>query len=176
MRVRSAVRPGASPTDAGPIRELGPLEALWRHGGQDYLPLRLLLLAKLIDQHTARLLKRRAGISVAEWRVIAQLGVLHQGSVREMARQGCVDPAEVSRAAATLERRGYVARHANARDRRSPRFALTSAGSAHYARFRAHWRQFQRSLVADLSDAERAIAERALTRMVRACLAMRSPS
>lgn len=93
-----------------------------------------------------------------------------------MARQACVDPAEVSRAAATLERRGYVARHVNLKDRRSPRFALTASGSLHYARFRTHWRQFQRSLVAELSAAERAIAERALTRMARACLALRALS
>jgi hypothetical protein len=80
--------------------DLGPLEQVWRVGGVDYLPLKMLLVAKLIDMRVERLLKEKSGISVAEWRVVAQLGVLHNGSVREMARQACVDPAEVSRSVA----------------------------------------------------------------------------
>jgi DNA-binding MarR family transcriptional regulator len=149
---------------------LGPLETLWRVGGPDYLPLRLLLVAKLIDQHVGRLLAQKSGLSVAQWRVVAQLGVLHNGSVREMARQACVDPAEVSRSVAALEKRGFVERHVNARDRRSPRFSLTSAGKAHFSGFRPHWRRFQNVLVEKLTAAERHLTEHALTVIAGACL------
>ena len=152
--------------------DLGPLEPVWRLGGADYLPLKLLLVAKLIDLNVERLLKEKSGISVAEWRVMAQLGVLHNGSVREMARQACVDPAEVSRSVASLEKRGYVERHVNVRDRRSPRFSLTPAGRAHFAAFRPHWRRFQKALVAKLSGAERDLTEHALMGMAGACLAL----
>ena len=151
---------------------LGPLEPVWRLGGADYLPLKLLLVAKLIDLQVERLLKEKSGISVAEWRVVAQLGVLHNGSVREMARQACVDPAEVSRSVASLEKRGFVERHANVRDRRSPRFSLTAAGKAHFASFRPHFRRFQKALVARLSAAERDLTEHALMVMAEAGLAM----
>jgi DNA-binding MarR family transcriptional regulator len=149
---------------------LGPLEPVWRVGGADYLPLRLLLVAKLIDLHVARVLAEKSGLSVAQWRVVAQLGVLHNGSVREMARQACVDPAEVSRAVAALEKRGFVARHVNERDRRSPRFSLTAAGKAHFANFRPHWRRLQNALLARLSSAERDLAEHVLTVIAGACL------
>jgi DNA-binding MarR family transcriptional regulator len=151
---------------------LGPLEPVWRLGGADYLPLKLLLVAKLIDLHVERLLKEKSGISVAEWRVVAQLGVLHNGSVREMARQACVDPAEVSRSIASLEKRGFVERHINVRDRRSPRFSLTAEGKAHFASFRPHWRRFQKALVAKLSAAERDLTEHALMVIAGACLAL----
>jgi DNA-binding MarR family transcriptional regulator len=151
---------------------LGPLEPVWRLGGADYLPLKLLLVAKLIDLQVERLLKEKSGISVAEWRVVAQLGVLHNGSVREMARQACVDPAEVSRSVASLEKRGFVERHINVRDRRSPRFSLTPAGKAHFAAFRPHFRRFQKALVAKLSAAERELTEHALMVMAEACLAL----
>jgi len=151
---------------------LGPLEPVWKLGGADYLPLKLLLVAKLIDLHVERLLKENSGISVAEWRVVAQLGVLHNGSVREMARQACVDPAEVSRSVASLEKRGFVERHVNVRDRRSPRFSLTPAGKAHFAAFRPHWRRFQKALVAKLSTAERDLTERAMMVIAGACLAL----
>jgi DNA-binding MarR family transcriptional regulator len=149
---------------------LGPIDAVWRLGGADYLPLKLLLVAKLIDLNVSRLLEQKSDISVAQWRVVAQLAVLHNGSVREMARQACVDPAEVSRSVAALEKRGFVARHVNARDRRSPRFSLTVAGNAHFTRFRPHWRKFQKALAAKLTPAEREVAEHALTVIAGACL------
>jgi DNA-binding MarR family transcriptional regulator len=150
--------------------DLGPIEPVWRCGGPDYLPLKMLLVAKLIDMHVARLLEQKSVITVAEWRVVAQLGVLHNGSVREMARQACVDPAEVSRSIASLEKRGFVERHVNAKDRRSPRFSLTAAGKAHFASFRPHWRRFQKALVARLTDTEHDLTEHALTVMAGACL------
>jgi DNA-binding MarR family transcriptional regulator len=150
--------------------DLGPLEPVWRLGGADYLPLKLLLVAKLIDLHVGRLLAEKSGISVAEWRVVAQLGVLHNASVREMARQACVDRAEVSRSVASLEKRGFVQRHLNARDRRSPRFSLTPAGQTHLADFRPHWRRFQKSLAAKLTASERELTEHALTIIAGACL------
>ncbi len=150
--------------------DLGPLEPAWRVGGPEYLPLRILLVAKLIDLHVARLLAEKSGMAVAQWRVVAQLGVLHNGSVREMARQACVDRAEVSRSVAALEKRGFVERHVNTRDRRSPRFSLTPAGRAHYSSFRPHWRRFQHALVAKLTSAERELTEHALTVIAGACL------
>jgi DNA-binding MarR family transcriptional regulator len=150
--------------------DLGPLEPVWRLGGSDYLPLKLLLVAKLIDLQVSRLLDAHSGLSVAEWRVVAQLGVLHSGSVREMARQACVDPSEVSRSVAALEKRGFVVRHPNERDRRSPRFSLTPAGKRHFAHFRPHWRRFQKALAAKLTPAERELTEHALTIIAGACL------
>lgn len=159
MKSRSRARP-----------DLGRIDAVWRLGGEDYLPLRLILVAKLLDLNVARLLAANSKISVAEWRVVAQLGILHNASVREMARQACIDPAEVSRSIASLERRGFVERRANPRDRRSPRFSLTAAGTRHFAEFRPHWREFQRILVAKLSHRDRSVTEHALALIARASL------
>ncbi|HXS27096.1 MAG TPA: MarR family transcriptional regulator [Steroidobacteraceae bacterium] len=149
---------------------LGPIDTVWRLGGEEYLPLRLILVAKLLDLNVARLLASSAKITVAEWRVVAQLGVLHHASVREMARQACIDPAEVSRSVASLERRGYVDRRANPRDRRSPRFSLTASGARHLAQFRPHWKAFQKLLVAKLSHRDRSATEHALALIARASL------
>jgi DNA-binding MarR family transcriptional regulator len=164
IRQASRARQGRERTD------LGPIDAVWRLGGADYLPLKLLLVAKLIYLNVSRLLEEKSVISVAEWRVVAQLAVLHNGSVREMARQACVDPAEVSRSVAALEKRGFVERHVNARDRRSPRFSLTAAGNAHFGKFRPHWRKFQKALAAKLTPSDRVVVEQALTIIAGACL------
>jgi DNA-binding MarR family transcriptional regulator len=159
LRPRSRARP-----------DLGRIDTVWRLGGEEYLPLRLILVAKLLDLNVARLLAASSKITVAEWRVVAQLGILHHASVREMARQACIDPAEVSRSVASLERRGFVVRRANPRDRRSPRFSLTASGTRHFARFRPHWQRFQRMLVAKLSGRDRVATEHALALIARASL------
>jgi DNA-binding MarR family transcriptional regulator len=150
--------------------DLGSIGLVWRVGGVDYLPLRLMLVAKLLDQNVGKLLQARFPITTAEWRVVAQLRVLQSASVRQMARQVSVDPAEVSRSVASLERRGFIVRRANPSDRRSPRFSLTRAGARHCARFHPHWRKFQRSLVGKLGASDRGVTEHALAVIARAAL------
>src|SRR5579875_2586165 len=120
-KTSSAPDPGGDPVAEG-SEALGQVAAAWRIGGPDYLPYRVTLLAKLLDRCTTRLLQASSGLSVAEWRVLAQLALAspEPASVRQLAEQAWVDRAEVSRAAASLERRGYVDRRENAKDRRSP--------------------------------------------------------
>jgi DNA-binding MarR family transcriptional regulator len=150
--------------------DLGMLNAVWKLGGRAYLPLRLILVAKLIDRYLEGLLAQKAQLSIPEWRVVAQLAMLTHGSVRKMARQACVDPAEVSRSAATLARRGLVQRRENPQDRRSPQFSLTREGEAHYAKFHPYWRRFTATLVSELDEADRAAMEHGLARIARELL------
>ncbi len=150
--------------------DLGMLNSVWKLGGDSYLPLRLILVAKLIDRYLAGLLAEKAALSIPEWRVVAQLAMLKHGSVRKMARQACVDPAEVSRSAATLERRGLVQRRVNAKDRRSPQFSLTREGETHYAKFHPYWTEFTATLISKLDDLDTAAMEHGLTRIARELL------
>jgi len=53
---------------ASPVPDLGPIQMMWQLGGPDYLPLRLLLVGKLIDLNIGRLLAAYSVLSVAEWR------------------------------------------------------------------------------------------------------------
>ena len=116
------------PFDESDLQGLGKVAGAWRTGGRNYLPFRITLLAKLLDRCTTRLLQANSGLSVAEWRVLAQLALSSPASVRQLAEQAWVDRAEVSRAAASLERRGYVERRENGRDRRSPLLFCTEKG------------------------------------------------
>jgi DNA-binding MarR family transcriptional regulator len=150
--------------------DLGILNTVWKLGGRAYLPLRLILVAKLIDRYIEELLGEKAQLSIPEWRVVAQLAMLKHGSVRKMARQACVDPAEVSRSAATLARRGLVQRRENPQDRRSPQFSLTAEGEAHYAKFHPYWTKFTATLVSELDEADRNAMEHGLERIARELL------
>src|SRR5262249_11644317 len=150
--------------------DLGMLNAVWKLGGRAYLPLRLILVGKLIDRYLEGLLAEKAQLSIPEWRVVAQLAMLKQGSVRKMARQACVDTAGVSRSAATLASRGLVQRRENPQDRRSPQFSLTSEGEAHYAKFHTYWTQFTATLVSEVDEADTAAMEHGLARIARELL------
>jgi DNA-binding MarR family transcriptional regulator len=150
--------------------DLGVLNSIWERAPAHNLPLRLVLVAKMIDRYVDRLLAEKAGLSLPEWRVVAQLSHLQQGSVRAMARRAFVDPAEVSRAAASLEKRGFVQRHDNENDKRSQQFSLTRQGRAHFMKFLPHWQTFSERLLVDLSPEDVEATNHGLTRFARALL------
>lgn len=149
---------------------LGALHEMWQLGGSRNMPLHLVLVAKLIDRYVSGQLATHSNLSLAEWRVVAQLSILQQSTVRKMARQACVDPAEVSRSAAALVKRGLVKRADNDKDRRSPQFSLTARGATEFAKFRPQWETLSRTLLERLDAEELAAFERGLARFARACL------
>ena len=117
---------------------LGHIAAAWRIGGPDYLPYRITLLAKLLDRCTTRLLQTSSGLSVAEWRVLAQLANASpaSASVRQLAEQAWVDRAEVSRAASSLERRGHIERRENTKTGAAPCSTAPKRGWSSIAGYR----------------------------------------
>lgn len=176
MTEPSPATPEPDPAGAPPDpAELGEVAAAWGLGGPSFLPYRILLLAKMLDRMTTRLLQQAAGLTVAEWRVIAQLYRASPSTVRQLAEQAWVDRAEVSRAAAALERRGLVERRDNPLDRRSALFSCTAAGRALVDRVRPLRRQFHTSLTGQLSKAQRAALDEALFILARQCVAQLKP-
>ncbi len=155
---------------AEPCTGLGKVGPAWRVGGRDYLPYRITLLAKLLDRCTTRLLQASSGLSVAEWRVLAQLSIASPASVRQLAEQAWVDRAEVSRAAASLERRGLVERRENCKDRRSPLLYCSEPGLAMARQVSPSRHDFHKALT-DLLTAEQALQlETSLLILARECV------
>jgi DNA-binding MarR family transcriptional regulator len=142
--------------------DLGEVGQAWALGGPNFLPYRIHLLARMLDRLTARLLHETEGLSFAEWRVLVQLAMTAPATVRQLAERSWVDRAEVSRAAASLERRGDVMRRDNPADGRSTLFSLTEQG---WGLFQRAWPQrmaFHASLLARLSPQQRDGLEEAL--------------
>jgi DNA-binding MarR family transcriptional regulator len=142
----------------------------WTLGGADYLPYKISLVAKLLDRRTTRMLADEFDLSVAEWRVLAQLAMVESSSVRDLAEKAWVDRAEVSRATASLVRRGYVKRHDNPEDRRGPLLSATKSGQALFRRIRPRRAAFHRSLTGRLERSHVAALEKALLTLAQLCI------
>lgn len=97
---------------------------------ENLVSFKISLLAKLLERRLARLVGGQFGLSVAEYRVLAQV-IMHPGStVRAIAARTLVDKAQVSRAVASLEEQKLIVRSVSIRDRRSPVVSPTRSGKA----------------------------------------------
>jgi len=147
--------------------DLGALTAAWNIGGPDYLPYRLLLVAKLLDRCTTRLLSARFGLTVAEWRVLAQLSMDSPSTARRLAERAWVDRAEVSRAVSALIQKGYVARRDNPEDRRSAILSITKSGQALFEKIHPERSAFYGALTGRLTPEAKEAVDQALAEFAR---------
>jgi DNA-binding MarR family transcriptional regulator len=162
-------RPIARPTRPSP--EISRLLPLYDIGGRSYFGYRMVLAAKLFDRAINKLLDEHSDLSLPQWRVMAQLGLMPEGTVRSLADGAAVDRAEISRATRDLERRGLVRRREDAADRRSPVFSLTATGRRHYAVIRKPINSFIVHLIDGVNARDLAAANRALWAVTSGCLA-----
>jgi len=139
-----------------------PLPPTWDLFGEDHLPHRLQLLAKLIDRETARQLQSEFAMSLAEWRVLAFVCAAGPASAAEVGNASAIDRAEVSRAVAKLERDGLIRREADARHRKRLILEPTPAGRESFCRIRDRRRSFFAAMMQDLPVAARADLDAAL--------------
>jgi DNA-binding MarR family transcriptional regulator len=129
--------------------QIGPLEDAWRIFDSRHLPYRLLMLGKMLDRLSVQHIRDRAGMSLAEWRVLAHLAVMGARSASEVSAAALVDRAEVSRAVRVLEEGGYLHREENPRNRKSSLLILTSKGKEVYERVHMERRHFFSQLTKD---------------------------
>jgi DNA-binding MarR family transcriptional regulator len=138
---------------------------VWHPRVSDYLTLRINIVGKLLERHSARMLTNRFQLTLAEWRVLSQLALRPVSTIRGLAEGMVVDRAEVSRAATSLIERGCVSKQENPRDRRSPLFACTDKGLALYRTIRPARRKFQALLAAELTSRQLDGLRQALDRL-----------
>jgi DNA-binding MarR family transcriptional regulator len=95
-----------------------------------FLPYRLAVASSRISRDFAARYRRDFGLSIAEWRVLAHLSQDDAISIREIHARVDMDKSKVSRAAARLERAGYIAKRDHPADGRLVELRLTDAGRA----------------------------------------------
>lgn len=127
-----------------------------------FLPYRLSVLTNLVSGAIADAYRRRFGLSIPEWRVIAVLS-RHPGlSAAEVADLTRMDAVAVSRAVARLLRAGRLRRSVSAEDRRRSVLSVSPAGAAVYREVAPLALRFERELLAALPRRQRALLDRAL--------------
>lgn len=98
-----------------------------------FIPYRLSFTSTLVSESIARTYGRLFGISVPEWRVIAWVAQADGITQQDICVRTRMDKMTVSRATASLTKRGLLERMPNAGDRRSHRLVLSGEGRALHA-------------------------------------------
>lgn len=107
--------------------EIENILSLYRPDAIQFFGYRLGIAAKLYDRCVSRVVEQH-GLNLPQWRVMAQLSVRPDSTIRALAEGAAADRAESSRAVRRLTELGFVQRQENASDSRSPVFSLTPQG------------------------------------------------
>ncbi len=98
----------------------------------DYLPYRLSVAANEVSRLVARAYQDQFGITIPQWRIVANLAEHGPLTPLEIGRRAVMDKVTVSRASQGLVRRALLERQANGRDGRSHVLSLSEGGKALY--------------------------------------------
>jgi len=144
----------------------GPAEG-WGLFGPDHAPYHILMLGKMLDRLITQQVRELAGLTLAEWRVLVHLALLGEKSASEVSAAALVDRSEVSRAVATLERRGLLVRVPHPQNRKIRLLRLTAEGRDVHALIYDSRRRFFADVTEGLSAEKCAIFDEALLHITR---------
>ena len=134
---------------------------------EDFLPYRLAVLAHKTSRELSGVYGKRFGLSIPEWRILANLGRFGPLYAGELAERSSMDKPKVTRALQRLEAASIVQRAIDAEDRRQVRLALTRRGRAMFREIATLALDWERQLLSPLSEAERRTLDRILTKLMR---------
>ena len=134
---------------------------------ENFAPYRLAVAAHAISRALSEVYTKEFGLSIPEWRVMANLGRCGPLNAGELAERSSMDKPKVSRALQRLEARGLVQRAIVSADRRQVRLTLTRRGRLQFRQIAALALEWEAKLLGSLSAAERVVFDRALTKLLR---------
>jgi DNA-binding MarR family transcriptional regulator len=127
-----------------------------------FLPYRLSVLTNLVSSAIADAYRRRFGLSIPEWRVLAVLARHPGRSATEVSELTRMDAVAVSRAVARLLGAGRLRRSTKRDDRRRSVLSVSARGMDVYREVAPLALAYEDDLLAALGTGERAAFERAL--------------
>lgn len=156
MKLKSTA--DSSPVDAAPLAA-GPFRL------ESFLPYRLSVTANRISRAFARAYAERFGLTIPEWRVMAVLGTAGPLAAASIVERTAMDKVKVSRAVASLEAEGLLARRPHPEDRRSALLELTPAGLRVFEEIVPLARALEADLTAVLGPDDRALLAALLAKL-----------
>ena len=130
-----------------------------------FLPYRLSVASNAVSNRISNAYRKRFGLKVAEWRLIAILAEMPALTPAMLGERTRMDKIAVSRGAAALIERGLVNADNNPSDGRSHFLSLTESGRALYAEIAPVALATEAKLFESLTVAERATLENLLRRV-----------
>ncbi|CCQ10968.1 Transcriptional regulator, MarR family [Pseudoalteromonas luteoviolacea B = ATCC 29581] len=100
----------------------------------EFLPYRLVRLANKVSDEFAKVYAKEAGLSVAQWRVVAHLAEHPHSTAKQLCDLALMDKSTVSRAVKQLIEQSMVASKTCEKDKRATLLMLTKEGDALYQR------------------------------------------
>jgi DNA-binding MarR family transcriptional regulator len=119
---------------------------------EQFLPYRLNRLADSLSKNASRAYKSEYGLSRPEWRAFALLGQKGTMTATEIAHFSTMDKTKVSRALYALEKRSWLIRNQDEKDRRQEHLALTPIGQQAYEKLVPQMLQIETDMVAKLGE------------------------
>ncbi len=130
-----------------------------------YLPYRMAVIAHLMSTGFSKRYSVEYDLSIAEWRVMANLGHLEPQSGHEIGAHSHLDKVQVSRGVARLEKKGWIQREGDKVDRRRNLLTLTPQGREVFKRLGRMALDFEDDVSASLSTEEYAALDRILRKL-----------
>jgi DNA-binding MarR family transcriptional regulator len=145
-----------------------------------FLPYQLSVTSNAVSSLIAERYRKRFGLKIPEWRVMAVLGDA-EAAGRELTQRALtaatvMDKVAVNRAARVLEERGLIARVPNPGDGRSHLLALTAEGRAIHAEVMPLARATERELLEGFGAAEEADLRDLLARLRARAMQLGGPA
>jgi DNA-binding MarR family transcriptional regulator len=132
---------------------------------EDFLPYQLAVLADLTSAGFARVYAERFGLGIPEWRVLATVAEVPRVRAKDVVAARHLPKTAVSRAVASLRRRGCLKVDVNRADKRESFLSLTPKGRALHARLVPLARSYAESLLGRLDPAEQRALQSALRKL-----------
>lgn len=120
----------------------------------EFLPFRLNVLAQTVSEQLSAIYATRFNLDIPQWRILANLASRGDITAQDVARVTYSHKSTISRAVQELEDRGLIAREVSTSDKRSFTLALTSEGRRLFRQLLPLVLDFERNLIASLSDAD----------------------
>jgi len=113
---------------------------------ESFLPYRLHHLADMVSREFSKIYGNRFDLTRPEWRVLSGLGQHGTLTAKALGEQSAMHKTKVSRAVAELERRRWLKRRPDEKDRRLEHLTLTKAGLDAYREMVPLAKAFERHL------------------------------
>jgi DNA-binding MarR family transcriptional regulator len=112
------------------------------------------VLAQTVSEQLSAIYAARFNLDIPQWRILANLATRGDMTAQDIARITYSHKSTISRAVQELEDRGLIARKVSSSDKRSFTLALTSEGRRLFRQLLPLVLDFERNLIASLSDAD----------------------